>query len=254
MRASELNFDGKVVLITGAANGIGRCTSLRLAELGARQYALDIDAAGLTRTEREVKERGADFEGCVMDVADAGRCAAAAAACVERFGRLDVLLNIAGIITFSHSHETQTQDWERQLAVNLSGPFFLCQAAIPHLLTTGGNVVNVASNAGVQGQAYTAAYCASKGGLVNLTRALAMEYMKQNIRINALLPWGVNTGMADGQPFPEAADPELMQRYSGMRGLTEPEEIAEAILYLASDAARFVHGATWGVDNGVLAG
>jgi NAD(P)-dependent dehydrogenase (short-subunit alcohol dehydrogenase family) len=247
-------FDGKVALVTGAASGIGRATALRLGGEGARLYALDIQQGPLDAVAGELKQAGAQVQTRACDVADRGQCFAAVQAAVDAFGRLDVLCNIAGIVRFSHAHETSEEEWNRVLAVNLSGPFFLSQAAIPHLLRTRGNIVNVASNAGLMGQAYTAAYCASKGGLVNLTRALAMEYMRAPIRINAVAPAGTQTNLVQQVHFQEDFDRELMARYFGMRGMSQPEEIAGAIAYLASDEARSVHGAIWSIDNGVVAG
>jgi len=140
------------------------------------------------------------------------------------------------------------------LAVNLSGPFYLCQESIPHLLETHGNIVNVASNAGLMGQAYTAAYCASKGGLVQLTRSLAMEYIKQPLRVNAVCPSGTDTPMNVGIEFPEGIDWKLIDRYTGVRGFADASDLASAIAYIASDEAKAVHGAIFSVDQGMMAG
>jgi meso-butanediol dehydrogenase/(S,S)-butanediol dehydrogenase/diacetyl reductase len=146
------------------------------------------------------------------------------------------------------------EDWNLTIAVNLSGPFFMCQAAIPRLLDTSGNIVNIASNAGLMGQAYTVAYCASKAGVVNLTKALAMEFVKQSIRINCVCPAGTETALTAGVRFPEEIDPQLLGRYSGMRGMTTPDEIAEVFAFVASDSSRSMHGSIVSADQGVTAG
>jgi NAD(P)-dependent dehydrogenase (short-subunit alcohol dehydrogenase family) len=173
---------------------------------------------------------------------------------VDAFGRLDVLANIAGIVRFSHSPDMAESEWNLVLAVNLSGPFFLSQAAIPHLLASEGNIVNVASNAGLMGQAYTAAYCASKGGLVQMTRALAMEYMKQPIRVNCVCPAGTDTNMNKRIDFPDDVDWKLIGRFSGQRGFAAAEDVAAAIAFIASGEAGTVHGSIFSVDNGMMAG
>ena len=169
-------------------------------------------------------------------------------------GRLDVLANIAGVVRFAHTPEMSESDWNLVLGVNLSGPFYLSQESIPHLLETHGNIVNVASNAGLMGQAYTAAYCASKGGLVQLTRSLAMEFMKKPLRVNAVCPAGTDTQMNKGIDFPDDVDWKLIGRFTGDRGFAQPSDIASAIAYVASDEAKMVHGSIFSVDQGMMAG
>jgi NAD(P)-dependent dehydrogenase (short-subunit alcohol dehydrogenase family) len=247
-------FEGKVALVTGAASGMGRATCIRLAAEGARVFGVDIDEKGLEETACVIREAGGQAETQICDVTRRDQCFAAVAAALAAWGRLDVLANVAGIVRFAHTPEMSEQDWNRVLAVNLSGPLYLCQAAIPHLLESGGNIVNVASNAGLMGQAYTAAYCASKGGLVQLTRSLAMEYMKRGIRINAVCPAGTDTAMNRTVEFPEDLDWKLIRRFTGQRGFAQPEDIASAIAYLASDEAAAVHGSIFSVDNGMMAG
>ena len=140
------------------------------------------------------------------------------------------------------------------LGVNVSGVFWCCQAAIPHLLETHGNIVNIASNAGLMGQAYTVAYSATKGAVVNMTRALAMEFIKQPIRINAIAPGGVDTAMTRNYSMPEDLDFSLMQRYIGFRDMADPAELANVIAFVASDEASRIHGAIIPVDGGLTAG
>jgi len=244
-------FDGKVVLLTGAGSGIGRATAHRLSEEGATVFAVDID-------ETRVAEMAEQAKGTVVthraDVADPHACRAAVEACIAECGRLDVLGNIAGIVRGEHVADVTVEQYRRMMAVNVDGYFFMAQAAIPQLLETSGNIVNVASNAGLMGQAYTVVYCMTKGAVVQLTRGLAMEYMKTPLRVNAIAPSGVNTPLSAGFQIPPDIEPDLMLRYSGMRPITEPEEVASLFAYVASDEARSIHGAILSIDNGVTTG
>jgi NAD(P)-dependent dehydrogenase (short-subunit alcohol dehydrogenase family) len=247
-------FDGKAALITGAGSGIGRAVALRLAREGARVFGIDVDPAGLAETAKLAKDAGGELQTALRDVGRRDDCFAAVEACVAAFRRLDVLANIAGILRVAHTPEMAERDWDQVLAVNLSGPFFMSQAAIPHLLRSQGNIVNLASNAGLMGQAYTAAYCASKAGLVSLTKSLAMEYVKQAIRINCVCPAGTRTALTASAKFPPDIDPQLLARFAGMRGMSEPEEIAAVVAFVASDEASSMHGSIVQADQGVTAG
>jgi NAD(P)-dependent dehydrogenase (short-subunit alcohol dehydrogenase family) len=247
-------FEDKVALITGAASGIGRAVCVRLASEGARVFAMDIDHDGLAGTETLVKDAGGSIQVGGFDVTERAQCFAAVQAAVDAFGKLDVLANVAGILRFSHSHEMSEEEWNLVHSVNLSGPFFMCQAAIPHLIERGGNIVNIASTASLIGQAYTAAYCSSKGGLTQLTRSLAMEYIKQGIRINAVAPGGTATALVDAVQIPDDMDGGLVKRYTGIRGMSDPDEIASAVAYVASEEARSVHGAILSIDGGMTTG
>lgn len=241
-------FDGKVALITGAGSGMGRATALRLAEEGASVYAVDVNAEGLDETKAAAK---GTLETRVADLADADVAAPLVAEAVGCFGRLDVLGNIAGIYRPGHTPEVDRDTYRLLMAINLDAPFFLIQAAIPHLLESEGNVINIASNSAIQGVPYSAAYSATKGGIVQLTRSLAVEYLKTKTRFNVIAPAGTNTNIAKGASFPAGMDPDLARRMAGLRGLAEPEEIAAVFAFLASDEARSVTGAVYVVDNGL---
>jgi NAD(P)-dependent dehydrogenase (short-subunit alcohol dehydrogenase family) len=215
-------------------------------------FAVDIDGAGLEATVAAAAPGRVTAH--KSDVSSREQCRAAVAACVEQNGRLDVLGNIAGVVRIHHVADVTEDEWNLLMSVNVAGPFWLAQAAIPHLIESGGNIVNIASNAGFMGQAYTVPYCVTKGGVVQLTRALAMEFMKTPLRVNAIAPGGTMTGMVTNISFPENVDPELMARYSGMRGIAPPEDIAALFAFIASDEGRNLHGAILSSDYGVTAG
>jgi NAD(P)-dependent dehydrogenase (short-subunit alcohol dehydrogenase family) len=173
---------------------------------------------------------------------------------MEAFGRLDALCNVAAVFIPAHSTEMDDTQWDRTVAVNLSAPFRLIRSALPHLLENNGAIVNVTSCAAFQGQAYTAAYCATKAGLTHMTRALAMEYIHKPVRINAVAPGGMMTALAAGLRDLHEPDPSLLQRFSPLRGLVEIDEVAEMVAFLASDAASGYHGACINIDKGITAG
>ena len=248
------DMTGKAALVTGAAAGLGRATALRLARAGADICMVDIDADGLEKTADEVRSLGVRALANALDLAIADNCHGAVAAAVEAFKRLDALCNVAAVFLPCHTTAMSGADWDRTLAVNLSAPFHLIQAAIPHLLQANGAVVNVTSCAAFVGQAYTAAYCATKAGLNHMTKSLAMEYMNQPIRFNAVAPGGMMTALAAGFGRLEDADAGLVRRYSPLRGVVEIDDVAEMVAFLASDAARGYHGACISVDNGITAG
>jgi NAD(P)-dependent dehydrogenase (short-subunit alcohol dehydrogenase family) len=248
------DMKGRAALVTGAASGLGRGTALALARAGADVCLVDVNAQGLEETAGLVRELDVRAEVHAADLSVAENCPAAVAAAVKAFGRLDALCNVAGVIFFHNTPEMPAAAWAKTLAVNLSAPFFLIQAAIPHLLEQNGAVVNVSSSAAFIGEAYAAAYCASKAGLNNLTKSLAMEYMNKPIRFNAVAPGGMMTNIASNMKMPEDVDYSLIQRFSGLRGLVEVDDVAEMIAFLASPAASGYHGACISIDKGITAG
>jgi meso-butanediol dehydrogenase/(S,S)-butanediol dehydrogenase/diacetyl reductase len=249
-----MRFEGRTILITGAASGIGRATALRLAREGARVFACDVEASRLAETVAAIEAEGSAAAAHPLDVSDPAACREAVAAAVARFGKLDVLCNVAGVMSWGHATEIAAAEWDRVVAVNLSGVFFLCQAAIPHLLATRGVIVNMASAAGVKGQAYTLPYSVTKAGVISLTQCLAVEYAKRGLRVVALAPGGVKTPLTSSVQFPDGADMALVAKLMPLMPLAEPEEIAAAVAYLASDEARFVNGAVLSIDGGQTAG
>jgi NAD(P)-dependent dehydrogenase (short-subunit alcohol dehydrogenase family) len=246
-----VRFAGRAAVVTGAGSGIGRAVALRLAGEGADVLGVDIDEVTL---EEIATASGGRVHTRRCDVTSADECRAAVADAVQRFGRLDVLGNIAGVAWGEHFTEVAESSYRRMMAVNVDGYFFMCQAAVPHLLHEGGVVVNIASNAGLMGQAYTVVYCMTKGAVVQLTRALAMEYIKTPLRVVAIAPGGVDTGLVRGYQVPADVEWDLLARYTGVRGFAEPDDIAGLFAYLASDEARNIHGAVISSDGGMTTG
>jgi meso-butanediol dehydrogenase/(S,S)-butanediol dehydrogenase/diacetyl reductase len=249
-----IRFAGRSALLTGAASGIGRATAIRLASEGAHVFCCDVDEKGLADTVATITAAGGTAVAHRLDVSDAAGCRAAVAACVGRFGKLDVVCNIAGVMSWGHATEISEAEWNRVLAINLSGPFLVSQAAIPHLLETRGVIVNMASAAGVKGQAYTLPYSVTKAGVISLTKCLALEYGKRGLRVVAIAPGGVKTPLTSQTKFPDGADMSLVGKMMPLMSLATPEEIAAAVAYLVSDEARFVTGAVLSIDGGQTAG
>jgi meso-butanediol dehydrogenase/(S,S)-butanediol dehydrogenase/diacetyl reductase len=242
---SAPRFADKVALVTGAASGIGRATTIRLVEEGARVMALDLQEGPLDDLAREL---GASVATRPCDVSDPALVRAAVAATVERFGALDVLINAAGILRTAHTHEETLEGWNRVLGVNLTGTFLMCQAALPHLLARRGSIVNLSSTAALRAHAWTAAYSASKGGVLALTNELAVEYGQQGLRANAVCPGGITTPIHQAFRVPEGADQKLVRRIMPLTGFAEPEEVAATIAFLASDEAVHITGTMIRVD------
>ncbi|OBA83538.1 oxidoreductase [Mycobacterium sp. 1164966.3] len=243
-------LQGKIALVTGASSGLGAETARLLARRGAKVF-------GIARDAERLGEVFADVDGgayASVDVVSPQACSAAVEQCVAKFGALDVLINIAGRHQMRRTELMSDEDWADDLATNLSGPFYLCRAALPHLLARGGNIVNVASIAGVEGQAYSAGYCAAKHGLIGLTRALAVEYTADRLRVNAVCPGGMLTPQIEQFSAPENPNYDLIMRSAAPRGMMQPGDVANVIAFLASDAAAAVHGAVYRVDNGKGAG
>ena len=252
--AQAIDMNGKAALVTGAASGLGRATARKLAEAGAHLCLVDRNAEGLEETASLISHAAGEVLVHPADLTDPAACTQAVAAAVARFGRLDALCNIAGIIRMAHSHEMPRDHYLQTIAINLNAPWFLSQAAIPHLIESNGAIVNCASSAAFIGEAYAAAYCASKAGLVNMTKAMAMEYARKTIRINAVAPGGMITHISDGMTFPAEAEMDLVARYSGLRGQVEVDDVADLITMLASPAGRSYHGACVSIDAGITAG
>lgn len=233
----------RVVVVTGAASGIGFATAERFRDLGDTVFGLDIAPTvpeGVTYVECNVGSKAA------VDAAIA-TCAAS--------GRIDVLANVAGVVQFGRFEGVSEEVFDRTLAIDLKGPFFLMQAALPHLRAAGGNIVNVSSVAGRIPQPYSAAYSAAKGGLTQLTQALALELSPEGIRVNAVCPGTVATPLVDGvaASYPADLDARVQDRLLMMLpgAAITPDEIASSIVYLASAEARMITGSVVAFDGGM---
>lgn len=213
--------------------------------------ALDIAEDGLKRTVDDIAAAGGRAAAFQTDVSDPNSVATTMKDIVAQLGAPRTVCNVAGIGKFAHTVDARFEDWQRILAVNLTGTFLMCQAALPHLLENGGNIVNVASTAGLMGQPYSAAYCASKGGVVQLTKALAVEYMERGVRINAVAPGGVDTPLIGSFEPPADASRRLMAKLVTPMGFVQPEQVAKMIAYLASDDGDYMTGAIVPVDGGL---
>lgn len=248
-------YDGQVALVTGAASGIGRATAVRLAAEGAKVWCADVNADGVADTAAAITAAGGTARSSAADITDPAACAQLVADTVDAFGQLDVLCNIAGIGGMAHFTEERPERLQAMFAVNTMGPFLLMQAALPHLQASPhGNVVNLASSAGVIGQAYCAAYCASKHAIVGMTKALALEFGRTGLRFNAVCPGGVNTGLIASFMPPEGASSSLITRQFLNRDMQEPESVAAMVAYVGSPEAYYLNGAVLSLDGGTTTG
>ena len=241
-----------VVLVTGAAGGIGGAVAARFTAGGWRVAAVDLQAV----------PESANLASIVADLRDVAQCRSAVERAVQWGGRLDAVVNAAGVWTEGPSALTTEEEWDHVLGVNLKGLYFLTSAAIPHLAATRGCVVNLSSDAGIQGNAGAAVYCASKGGVSILTKALALELAPQGIRVNAVCPGDVDSPMLRGQAanfggdHPDAYLTKLLAAYpqGAAARFIRPDEIAELVWFLAQPAAAPITGANISADFGLSAG
>lgn len=246
-----MRFEGKKVLVTGAASGIGRATAIRLASEGAAVTIGDINEAGLSETAGMMASVPRI---CAFDAGDMASCRnLVEAAAVDG---LDVLCNISGILKWGPSLDFGLDDFERILKINTTSVFALCQAALPHLIKSKGNIVNTASTAALQGIAYTIAYSASKHAVAAITKGLAIEFASKGVRVNAICPGHVNTPMGNAAPPAGDVNWDLVMRNAPklVDGSCEPSDIAAMFAYLASDEARKITGSLFTIDGGQLAG
>lgn len=244
----------RYALVTGAASGLGRAVALKMAQLEIGLCLVDIDSEGLARTARDAAQYGVQVMEFTADLSTPETCYAAVDSALTTFGKLDILCNVAGVMAAGHTTEISATAFQQTLAINLAAPFYIIQRAIPHLLETSGSIINIASAVGISAQAYNAAYCATKAGLIQMTKALAMEYMHSGIRINAIAPGGMMTPLIQCMRTLENTDMSLLARTSPLRGVLEPDEIAETVMFLISEAARGYHGSCLVIDNGMCAG
>ncbi|MEE8345840.1 MAG: SDR family oxidoreductase [Dehalococcoidia bacterium] len=254
-----MRLKDKVALITGAASGIGRATATLFGQEGAKVMCADLDGEGAERVARQITDSGGVAASLQADVSQAADAERMVRQTVEQWGQLDVLVNNAGIYFVLPLTQVPEEEWDRLMSINLKGVYLGSKYAIPQMVGQGkGAIVNTASIAGLRGSANWTTYCASKGGVIQLTKALAMELGRVNVRVNAVCPGIIDTGMLDQAVVMQGVDKAELSATIGemhpMGRIGRPEEVAAAILFLASEEASFITGVALSVDGGLWAG
>ena len=244
-------FENKIVLVTGAGSGIGKATALRLDQEGATLIIVDINSEELNKTKLKLSNPKSIAK--VLDISSVEDTRDCFTEIKKVFNRLDVLINVAGILRFDNSHEVEITDWNKILNVNLTGTFFMCSFALPLLLNSKGSIVNVSSTAALGSHAWTAAYSASKGGISAFSKTLAVEYGMQGLNINCVCPASIETPMSTNPDMPKDIDTRLLKKIIPIDGVNRaPEVVASTIVFLASDDAIHINGIDLRVDGGLL--
>jgi NAD(P)-dependent dehydrogenase (short-subunit alcohol dehydrogenase family) len=250
-----MNAEKPVALVTGGAGGIGRATCQAFFDQGYRVSLTDIDEEGAAAAAATIDPSGEIVAGLKGDVASTDSVDAMVAATLERFGRLDALVNVAGVVGPGPSEELPDEEWDRLIGIHLSGAFRCSRAAFPALSKSGaGSIVSISSIAGRTGFSYRVSYCAAKAGIEGLTRALAVEWAKKGVRVNAVAPGHVRTPMLDHSLMIGSVTEEIVQARTDRIPLgryAQPEEIAAAVLFLSSPAASYITGEVLCVDGAI---
>jgi len=245
-------FTNKVVLVTGAGSGIGKASALRIASEGGAIFCVDLNAEATAATVAEIETAGGKAAAHSCDISAEDQVNAAVAACVEQFGSLHALVNMAGILRFDDTEQLQLAHWQKVIDVNLTGAMLLCRAVLPHLIQSKGSIVNAASTAALSGVPCGVAYSASKGGVLAMTRSIAVEYAKRGVRANCVCPGDTKTDMTRGVEFPDTMDFDLLPRIMSLTGAKGPESVAAVIALLASEDGTHITGEDIRVDGGTL--
>jgi NAD(P)-dependent dehydrogenase (short-subunit alcohol dehydrogenase family) len=255
--AQLLSLEGKVAIVTGAASGIGRGIALRLADMGAFVAVFDIDETRGVETVNEIKARGGDAAFRKADVTSAADCRRAVEAVIESRHTIDILCNCAGIAIRKDVVELTEEEWDRGLDVTLKSIYLLSHEVVPHMIRdSGGSIVNIGSGWSLKGGPRAVAYCAAKGGVVNLTRAMAIDHGRHNIRVNCVCPGDVDTPMLQSERTQLGQDKESFMREAANRPLARvgtPDDVANVVLFLVSPMSSWITGAALVVDGGGLA-
>lgn len=252
-----LSLEGKVAMVTGAASGIGRGIALRLAEMGALVAILDIDEPGSAETIAEIRKQGGEAFSIKCDVRSAADCRRAVETTIQQRSKIDILCNCAGIAIRKDVVELTEDEWDRALDVTLKGIYMLSHEVIPHMIRGGGgSIINIGSGWSLKGGPRAASYCAAKGGTVNLTRAMAIDHGKHNIRVNCVCPGDIDTPMLHSECAQLGEDVQAFMREAANRPLARvgtPEDVANAVLFLVGPMSSWITGAALVVDGGGLA-
>jgi len=244
-----MRLKNKTAIITGSGSGIGRACALLFAKEGAKVIVADWSFEG-EKTAEEIRQNGGEAFFIKTDVSQSGDIDKMAALCLEKYGKIDILVNNAGIVKQSPFHETSEKDWDQVININLKSVFLGSKRVIPEMLKQGkGKIISVASIAGLVGFEQTGTYCASKGGIMALTRAMALEYAKNKININCIAPGVIDTAMTSGM-LKDPATRQLFESSTPYFRLGEPDDIAFGALYLASEESDFVTGQVLTIDGG----
>lgn len=253
-------FADRRILITGAGSGIGRATVHRILSEGGTVVGADVNEAGLAETAQQAADKGVGdrFSTVAIDISDEDSVRAGVSKAGESLGGLDVLVNAAGILRSAHTHEMPLADWNRIIGTNLTGTFLMVRESLPALLDSGhGVIVNFASTSSYFAHPYMSAYAASKGGIMSMTHALAVEYAKQGLRAVAVVPGSISSDMTDGRGpgLPEDADFSLFTKLAPLlgQGFAAPDTVAGVIAMLASEDGAFITGTEVRIDGGTHA-
>jgi NAD(P)-dependent dehydrogenase (short-subunit alcohol dehydrogenase family) len=253
----RLSLEGKTALVTGAASGIGRGIAERLAEMGAAVVLLDVDEEKGSRAANEISGRGGRAVFLRCDVRSGEDCRRAVEETIRTFGRIDILCNNAGIAIRKNCVDLSESEWDLALGITLKGVYLLSHHVLPHMIKSGGgSIINTGSGWSLKGGPNAASYCAAKGGVLNLTRAMAIDHGRQNIRVNCVCPGDVDTPLLHSECAQLGEDKDKFLKEAANRPLSRlgtPDDVADAVLFFASDLSRWVTGAWLVVDGGGLA-
>jgi len=252
-----MKLEGKVALITGGSLGLGKATAHLFAQEGANVVITGRTEKTLVEKVGKAKEAGHDISHIVSDVSIESNCREAVDFTLDKYGKIDILINNAGILGVGRTHETEIDFWDKIFAINVRGTYLMSKFTIPHMLENGGGcIVNNSSVLGLKALPGVAAYNSTKGAITQLTRSMALDYAKDGIRVNAICPGTIETpmveGLLDGMPDRDAAE-ELFKSFHPMGRFGTPEEIAHAVLFLCDDSIGFMTGTMLSVDGGWVA-